>query len=233
MARHVCEWATRGGERRNMAAYDKGISLGVCRTILVNDAGLIFWCARARRLVYSAAQRARRAVSSLAQWQRLRMWIYVAAPHHTTKPSWGGRCPRGAEANPGVWSKQSSRNRSYYRKTRPRPGVSAHAVPVLQAPVQSPDQSPRAVASQSGPEGPWPTGARWRGGGSRLSRQFMNAASGMIVQSITLNSCALFFVQVQGPYRTSSHAPRSKVSVTSLARIHRHLLVRETRQAFL
>ena len=92
MARHVCEWATRGGERRNTAAYDKGISLGVCRTILgisVNDAGSIFWCARARRLVYSAAQRARRAASSLAQWQRPRMWIYVAAPHRTTKPSRG------------------------------------------------------------------------------------------------------------------------------------------------
>ena len=26
----------------------------------------------------------------------------------------------------------------------------------------SSDQNPRAVASQSGPEGPWPTGARWR-----------------------------------------------------------------------
>ena len=25
-----------------------------------------------------------------------------------------------------------------------------------------PDQNPREVASQSGPEGPWPTGARWR-----------------------------------------------------------------------
>ena len=89
---------TRGGERRNTAAYDKGISLGVCRTILgvsVNDASSIFWCARARRLVYSAAQRARRAVSSLAQWQRPRMWIYVAAPHRTTKPSWG--CDAQAE----------------------------------------------------------------------------------------------------------------------------------------
>ena len=92
MARYVREWATRGGERRNAAAYDKGISLGVCRTVLgvsVNDAGSIFWCARARRLVYSAAQRARRAVSSLAQWQRPRMWIYVAAPHPPTKPSRG------------------------------------------------------------------------------------------------------------------------------------------------
>ena len=90
--------ATRGGERRNTAACDKGISLGVCRTILgisVNDAGSIFWCARARRLVYSAAQRAQRAVSSLAQWQRPRMWIYVAAPHRTTKPSWGGDAQAG------------------------------------------------------------------------------------------------------------------------------------------
>ena len=106
MARDVCEWATRGGERRNTAAYDKGISLGVvCRTILgvsVNDAGSIFWCARApRRLVYSAAQRARRAVSSLAQWQRPRMWIYVAAPHHTTKPSWGGDAHAGLKRTPG------------------------------------------------------------------------------------------------------------------------------------
>ena len=104
MARHVCEWATRGGERRNTAAYDKGISLGVCRTILgvsVNDAGSIFWCARARRLVYSAAQRARRAVSSLAQWQRPRMWIYAAAPHHTTKPSWGGDAHVGLKRTPG------------------------------------------------------------------------------------------------------------------------------------
>ena len=25
-----------------------------------------------------------------------------------------------------------------------------------------PDQNPKAMASQSGPEGPWPTGARWR-----------------------------------------------------------------------
>ena len=25
-----------------------------------------------------------------------------------------------------------------------------------------PDQNPRAMASQSGPEEPWPTGARWR-----------------------------------------------------------------------
>ena len=99
MARHVCERATRGGERRNTAAYDEDISLGVCRAILgvsVNDAGSIFWCARARRLVYSAAQWARRAVSSLAQWQRPRMWIYVAAPHRTTKPSWG------RDTQPGV-----------------------------------------------------------------------------------------------------------------------------------
>ena len=115
MARHVCKWATRGGERRNTAVYDKGISLGVCRTILgvsVNDAGSIFWwCARARRLVYSAAQRAQRAVSSLAQftahWQRPQMWIYAAAPHRTTKPSLGGvqggRCPGGAEANSAVF----------------------------------------------------------------------------------------------------------------------------------
>ena len=98
MARHVCERATRGGERRNTAAYDKDISLGVCRAILgvsVNDAGSIFWCARARRLVYSAAQWARRAVSSLAQWQRPRMWIYVAAPHRAIKPSWG--CDAQAE----------------------------------------------------------------------------------------------------------------------------------------
>ena len=35
----------------------------------------------------------------------------------------------------------------------------AHAVPVASA---RPDQNPRAVASQSGPEGPWPTSARWR-----------------------------------------------------------------------
>ena len=45
MARHVCEWATRGGERRNTAAYDKDISLGVRRTVLgvsVNDAGSIY-----------------------------------------------------------------------------------------------------------------------------------------------------------------------------------------------
>ena len=98
MARHVCEWATRGGERRNTAACDNGISLGVFRTVLgvsVNDAGSIFWRWCARRLVYSAAQRARRAVSSLAQWQRPRMWIYVTAPHRTTKPSWG--CDAQAE----------------------------------------------------------------------------------------------------------------------------------------
>ena len=105
MARHVCEWATRGDEKRNTAAYDKGISLGVCRTILgvsVKDAGSIFWCVRARRLVYSAAQRARRAVSSLAhQWQRPRMWSYVAAPHHTTKPSWGGDAHAALKRTPG------------------------------------------------------------------------------------------------------------------------------------
>ena len=98
MARHVYEWATRGGERRNTAAYDKGISLGVLRKVLwvsVNDADSIFWRGRARRLVYSAAQRARRAVSSLAQWQRPRMWIYVAAPHRTTNTSWG--CDAQAE----------------------------------------------------------------------------------------------------------------------------------------
>jgi hypothetical protein len=35
----------------------------------------------------------------------------------------------------------------------------AHAVPVVSA---RPDQNPREIASQSGPEGPWPTGARWR-----------------------------------------------------------------------
>ena len=71
----------------------------MCRTALgvsVNDVGSIFfWCARARWLVYSAAQRARRVISSLAQWQRPRMWIYVAAPQHTTKPSWGGDAHAG------------------------------------------------------------------------------------------------------------------------------------------
>ena len=100
MARHMCEWATRGGERRNTVAYDNGISLGVSRTILgvsVNDA----W-----RLVYSAAQRARRAVSSLAQWQRPRMWIYVAAPHHTTKPGWGGDAHAGLKRTPGFGQKK-------------------------------------------------------------------------------------------------------------------------------
>ena len=35
----------------------------------------------------------------------------------------------------------------------------AHAVPVASA---RPDQNPKEMASQSGPEGPWPTGARWR-----------------------------------------------------------------------
>ena len=126
MARHVCEWATRGGERRNTPAYDKGISLGVCRTILgvsVNDADSIFWCARARRLVYSAAQRARRAVSSLAQWQRPRMWIYVAAPHHTTKPRWGGDAHAGLKQTPGFGQKKSPQKNNITEKNRPRTGV--------------------------------------------------------------------------------------------------------------
>ena len=35
----------------------------------------------------------------------------------------------------------------------------AHAVPVASA---RPDQNPKEMASQSGPGGPWPTGARWR-----------------------------------------------------------------------
>ena len=125
MARHVCEWATRGGERRNTAAYDKGISLGVCRTILgisVNDAGSIFWCARARRLVYSAAQRARRAVSSLAQWQRPRMWIYVAAPHRTTKPSWGGDAQAGLMRISSVSSHKCPRLKVIPKKVNPDRG---------------------------------------------------------------------------------------------------------------
>ena len=54
-----------------------------------------------------------------------------AVPHH--KAELGGRCPRGAETNPWVWSKQSSRKKtkkkSYYRKTRPpRPGGARHII---------------------------------------------------------------------------------------------------------
>ena len=44
-----------------------------------------------------------------------------AASHHQAEL--GGRCPREAEANPGVWSKKKTRKKSYYRKPRPRPGV--------------------------------------------------------------------------------------------------------------
>ena len=29
------------------------------------------------------------------------MWIYVAAPHHTTKPSWGGDAHAGLKRTPG------------------------------------------------------------------------------------------------------------------------------------
>ena len=48
----------------------------------------------------------------------------------------------------------------------------AHAVPIASA---RPDQNPRAVASQPGPEGPCPTGARWRAQGC-FELFFQNAA---------------------------------------------------------
>ena len=41
-----------------------------------------------------------------------------------------------------------------------------------------PDQNPRAVASQSGPEGPWPTGARWRVFGVNLGHWFSAGGGG-------------------------------------------------------
>ena len=128
MARHVCEWATSGGERRNTAAYDKGISLGVCRTILgvsVNDRGLNFLVrarSAARLLGGSAGSAGCQLTDPVAETPDVDL-RRSAASHHQAEL--GGRCPRGAEANPGVWSKQSSRKKSYYRKTRPRPGVCA------------------------------------------------------------------------------------------------------------
>ena len=94
-----CEWSDTctSGQREEAKGGTRRRMIKVFRWCVSSNPwdqcerrGLNFWCARARRLVYSAAQRARRAVSSLAQWQRPRMWIYVAAPYHTTKPSWGG-----------------------------------------------------------------------------------------------------------------------------------------------
>ena len=52
--------ATRGGERRNTAAYGHGILLGAFRmgvVVGVGDAGLVSWRSCARRLVDSAARR--------------------------------------------------------------------------------------------------------------------------------------------------------------------------------
>ena len=54
------EWATRGDERRNTAAYGHAISLGAFRTVLgvgVDEAGSISWRSRTRRLVNLAARR--------------------------------------------------------------------------------------------------------------------------------------------------------------------------------
>ena len=54
------EWATRGDERRNTAAYGHAISLGAFRTVLgvgVDEAGSISWRSCTRRLVDLAARR--------------------------------------------------------------------------------------------------------------------------------------------------------------------------------
>ena len=81
IAKRIHEWATRGAERRNTAAYGHAISLvGAFRTVLgvgVDEAGSISWRLCTRRLVDLAARRlvGCRAVSSPAQWQRPRKWI--------------------------------------------------------------------------------------------------------------------------------------------------------------
>ena len=106
----------------------------MCQTILgisvsVNDAGSIFWCARARRLGYSAAQRAQRAVSSLAQWQRPRIATpdvdlrRSAAPHHKTEL--GGAMPRRGRCESQHCPHTSARPRLkvFQKKSKPRPGV--------------------------------------------------------------------------------------------------------------
>ena len=60
MAKRLDKWATRGGKRRNTAAYGHAISLGTFTMALViclDEAGSVSWRSRARRLVDSSAAR--------------------------------------------------------------------------------------------------------------------------------------------------------------------------------
>ena len=106
------EWATRGGERRNTAAYGHSILLDAFLLALgigVDEAGLISWRSRARRLVDSAARRldgpsAYRGPVSGAPEVNLRR---SARSDHGAELA--ARCPGGAEANTRFSSKQISR----------------------------------------------------------------------------------------------------------------------------
>ena len=97
MVKRVSEkGATRGGKRRNTAAYGHGISLGAFRmgvVVGVREAGLASWRSYARRLVDSAARRLDGpGRQPPAHWPSERspapeQWIYAAARDRITKPS--------------------------------------------------------------------------------------------------------------------------------------------------
>ena len=57
-------------------------------------------------------------------WQRPRKWICARAPHRATKPSWGSDAQAELMRTPGFLQNKVPAKKSYYRKTRPRLGVS-------------------------------------------------------------------------------------------------------------
>ena len=126
------EWATRGAERRNTAAYGHAISLGAFRTVL----GVGVWMRRARfpgarALGGSSTWRlgglpGRQLTGPVAEAPEVDLRSSAASRHQAELGVW---CPGGAEAKSAVPPTGNFRKKSYSRKTRPRPGVSSGCEP--------------------------------------------------------------------------------------------------------
>ena len=118
--------ATRGGERRNTAAYGHCISLGAFRmgvVVGVGEAGFVSWRSCARRLVDSAARRLDGPLPAHWPSGRSPEVDLRRSARSDHQPKLAARYPSGDEANPGFSVKRSSHKKSYSKKTGPRPGV--------------------------------------------------------------------------------------------------------------